>query len=339
MLGTSQPRGRSAWWLLAATLALVALVTAGLLVGSDTIGLSTAVQALTAFDGSREHLVIRDIRLPRTLLGLAVGAALAVAGAVMQGLTRNPLASPSVFGVSAGASFAVVLGMYTGAVTSQLGQAGLAMAGAATAAVTVYLIGAGRTGSASSTPLRTALGGAVLTTALSAWTYTVMSVSRRTADEARFWLTGSLVGRPLDTLYSVLPILVLGLVLAFATTRSLNNLALGEENAVALGTSLTRTRVLAGLAVTALAGGSVAAAGPIAFVGLAVPHLVRLAVGVDHRRLLLGCLLVGPTLLITADLVGRVVARPGEIDAGIVTALLGAPVLIALARKAKVGRA
>ncbi|KWX00161.1 iron ABC transporter permease [Carbonactinospora thermoautotrophica] len=325
-------RARAAALLVVAVVALCGCVLLSLFVGSRGIGPRAVVEAFTAYDGSTAHLVVREIRLPRTLLGVVVGAGLAVAGALMQGLTRNPLASPSVLGVSSGAAFAVVLAIYLLGIDSPLGYVWFAVLGALTCAVGVHVI-AGR---AQAGPVRLALSGAVLSTMLSSWSYTLMALNKRTADEARFWLAGSLAGRPLDVVYVITPFLAVGVVLALALIRPLNALALGDEAAVSLGVRPARARVLGGAAVVLLAGGAVAGAGPIAFVGLAVPHLVRLVTGPDHRWLVPGCLLAGPVLLLAADMAGRVVMAPLELEVGIVTAFLGAPALFLLARYAKV---
>ncbi|QIS14077.1 FecCD family ABC transporter permease [Nocardia arthritidis] len=310
-------------------------VLLSLLIGARAIDPAAALEALVRGDGSREGLVIRDIRLPRTALGVLAGAGLAVAGALLQGLTRNPLAEPGVLGVSSGAAFAVVLAIYVAGVGTPLGTAGSALLGAGVASAVVY---AGYAGRGAVTPIRLALIGAALSVMLSSWSYTLMSLDKRTADEARFWLTGSLAGRPMTVSLAVAPFIVAGLVLAIALARPLNLLALGDDAATALGARPVPVRVIGGIAVALLAGGAVAGAGPIAFVGLAVPHLMRLLLGRDHRILLAGCALAGPVLLLGADIVGRILLRPMEIEAGIVTALMGAPVLIGLAIRARAGR-
>ena len=270
------------------------------------------------------------MRLPPTLVGLAVGAALAVAGALMQGLTRNPLASPETLGVGQGAALAVVLAIYLAGISSPYGYVWFAILGAVAATVGVYALAGARSGG--QTTVRLALSGAVLATVAASWTGTVMTLDRRTLDEARFWLVGSLVGRPVEVLLAVAPFLAAGAVLAVLLVRPLDALALGEDAAVALGINPLRARLLGAGAVMLLAGGAVAAAGPLAFVGLAVPHIVRRVTGPDHRLLLAGSALVGPVLLLLADVLGRVVMRPLELEVGIVTAFLGAPVLIALVR-------
>lgn len=315
---------------LGAVVILGLAVAASLFLGARLLSPIEVVRALTAGDATTATLVVADLRLPRTLLGLLAGAGLAVAGAVMQGITRNPIASPSVLGINAGASFAVVAAVYLFGVTGAVGYAGFALLGAAVAAVVAYALA---TAGAASSPTRLALAGAVIATMLSAWTTTVLVLSGRTLEEARHWLAGSLVSRGTDVLAVSAPLIGLGLVLALALSRSLDALALGDEQAASLGVHPTRIRLWGALAVVLLAGASVAAAGPIAFVGLAVPHAVRLVTGGDHARLLPACALAGPVLLLGADVLGRLVARPAELEVGIVTAVIGAPVLIALARR------
>ena len=327
-------RRTGAWWLPIGLVALLVAVALSFLVGARAINPAVTLDALLDFDGSAEHIIIRQIRLPRTLLALAVGAALAVAGGLMQGLTRNPLASPEVLGINAGAAFAVVLAIYLVGITTPYGYVWFAIVGAGISAVVVYLLaGAGR---GAATPIRLALSGAVLAAAASSWTLTVMSLDERTLDEARFWIAGSIAGRPIGVLLAVLPFLAVGAALAVLLVRPLDALAIGDDAAAALGFDPVRYRLLGALAVTLLAGGAVAAAGPLAFIGLAAPHLARQLVGAEHRLLLPACALLGPTLLLLADVVGRIVLIPLELEVGIVTALLGAPVLIVLARRARV---
>ncbi|MFJ8433295.1 FecCD family ABC transporter permease [Kitasatospora sp. NPDC094019] len=316
---------------LVAGLGLLALCAAlSLAIGSRTIPLDTVVEALTGGQHGGDADVVTGLRVPRTLIGLAVGAALGVAGAVAQGVTRNPLASPVTLGINAGASFAVVAAIHTFELTRPVEYVWFAFAGAAVAAVAAYAMS--RSGG-DLDPVRLALGGTVLTVVLTSWTSALMLASHRTLDEARFWLAGSVAGRHLDTLVPVLPFLLLGLVASFAVAPSLNALALGDESAQSLGVPVARVRMVGGLAVVLLAGSAVAVAGPVAFIGLAAPHLVRPLLGNDHRLLLPGCLIVGPVLLLTADVLGRMVARPSELEVGIVTAFLGAPLLAVLARR------
>lgn len=301
-----------------------------LALGARSVPLSTVAGALFGDAHGRDALVVTGLRLPRTVIGLAVGAALGVAGAVAQGITRNPLASPTTLGINAGAGFAVVVAIYVLHLNSPAEYMWFAFAGAAGAAVFAQAL-ARRAGDID--PVRLALGGTVLQLVLLSWTSAVMLASQRTLDEARFWLAGSLAGRTLDVLWPVLPTLVLGLLLALAVSPALNALALGDDSAQALGVPVAWIRLAGGIAVVLLAGSAVAVAGPVAFIGLAAPHLVRPLVGSDHRMLVPACLVAGPLLLLAADVLGRLVVRPSELEVGIVTAFLGAPLLALLARK------
>lgn len=316
-----------------ALLAVVVLLS--LRVGSMPLSTGEVVAAFTAYDGSNAHLIVRELRLPRTLIGLGVGAGLAVAGVVMQTVTRNALASPAVLGINSGAAFAVVTAVFLFGVSTPAGYIWFAFAGALAAAALVVAIGSA--GPSGATPVKLALAGAVLTALLSAWIQAVLILDQRTLDQVRYWLVGSLAGRDLAVFAQVAPFLAVGLLVALAMARSLNAVALGEDLAAALGQRVARVRVLAAAVVVVLAGAGVAAAGPIAFVGLAVPHGARLLVGPDHRWLLPLAAVGGPTLLLAADVLARVVARPSEIEVGIVTAIVGAPVLVHLVRTRRLG--
>jgi iron complex transport system permease protein len=310
---------------------LAVAVALSVALGSVRIGLGDVIAALTSFDGSDEHVIVRDMRVPRTLVGLAVGTGLALSGALMQGLTRNALADPGILGISQGASLAVVLAILTLGVSSTAGYVWFAFAGAAIAAVVVHLLGGA--GDARSAPVTLALAGSALAAFLMAITSAVLVLDATTLDQYRFWVVGSLAGRDMDVFWSVIPFLAAGLLLALCAGRWLNALGLGEDVARSLGLRLGAVRALVAVAVVLLAGASVAAAGPIGFVGLAVPHAVRLVVGTDWRWVLAYCALTGPVLLLTADVVGRLVVPPGELQVGIVTALVGVPVFVALARR------
>lgn len=312
-----------------AALALCAALSLAL--GTRPVPLATVVDALLGADTGRDALVVTGIRLPRTVIGIVVGAALALAGAVAQGVTRNPLASPTTLGVNAGAALAVVAAIHLLGLTRPAEFLPFALTGAALAAVAVFALARG---SGDLDPVRLALSGTVLAAVFAAWTSAVLLASEQTLDEARFWLVGSIASRGLDMLVPVATPLAAGALLAFAVAPALNALALGDESAAALGVPVSRTRLLGGLAVVLLAASAVAVAGPIAFVGLAAPHLVRPFLGHDHRLLLPGCLIAGPVLLLAADVLGRMILRPTEIEVGIVTAFLGAPLLAVLARKA-----
>ncbi|MBW3578135.1 MAG: iron ABC transporter permease [Actinobacteria bacterium] len=312
---------------------VVALAIAGLLslrIGSVSLTTGEVLGAFTDFDGSNAHLIVRSLRLPRTVIGIGVGAALAAAGVVMQAITRNALASPSVLGINSGAAFGVVTAVFVLGVSSPSVYLWFAFAGALGAAALVYLVGS--VGASGPTPVKLVLAGAVVTALLSAWISTVLIFDQRSLDEVRSWLAGSLAGRDLATFGHVAPFLAVGLVVAFALARSLNTISLGEDVAANLGQNVAVVRGASTVVVVLLAGAAVAAAGPVGFVGLAVPHAVRTVVGPDHRWLLPVSVVGGPVLVLGADVLGRVVARPSEVQVGIVTAIIGAPVLIHLVR-------
>ncbi|MEU1474634.1 iron ABC transporter permease [Streptomyces sp. NPDC005760] len=310
--------------------ALALCAALSLALGARSVPLPTVADALFGDAHGRDALVVTGLRLPRTVLGLAVGAALGVAGAVAQAITRNPLASPTTLGINAGAGFAVVVAIFALKLDSPGEYVWFAFAGAAAAALFAQAL-ARRAGDID--PVRLALGGTVLQLVLLSWTSAVMLLNQRTLDEARFWLAGSLAGRDLDVLWPVLPTLVLGLLTSLALSPALNALALGDDAAQSLGVPVARIRLAGGIAVVLLAGSAVAVAGPVAFIGLAAPHLVRPLLGGDHRLLIPGCLIAGPLLLLSADVIGRLVIRPSELEAGLVTAFLGAPLLALLARR------
>ncbi|MBX5441275.1 MAG: iron chelate uptake ABC transporter family permease subunit [Solirubrobacteraceae bacterium] len=315
---------------------LVLLAGASVAVGTRSIDLATVVDALLHGGHGEEGVIVRDLRVPRTLLGLAVGVALGLAGALMQALTRNPLADPGLLGVNAGAAAAVVVAVGLLGVGSLTGYVWFAFAGAALAAVVVHAIGAAGRGGAG--PVRLALAGTAVTAALTAFTQAVTLMDRDAFDRWRAWSVGALGGRDADTLAQVAPFLVAGALLALALGRALNAIALGDETGRALGARVGRTRLLGALAVTLLCGAATAAIGPILFVGLTVPHVARAIAGADQRWVLAFSTVLAPALLLAADVVGRVVARPGELQAGIVTALLGAPVFIAIVRRRRIAR-
>jgi iron complex transport system permease protein len=301
---------------------------ASLVLGAAEIAPQTVWQALFQFDGSTDHLIIRTVRLPRAILAVVVGAALAVAGAITQGLTRNPLAAPDILGINVGAALAMVLAVFIGG--SGGSYVGFAFAGAAIAAVTVYWLGSmGRSGL---TPLKLVIAGAALSYLLGSLTTGILILSQRTLDDIRFWLAGSLAGQDLATLLPVLPYVAAGLAGSLALGRQLTLLSLGDDVAQGLGLQTAWVKVVAAIVVVLLAGSAVALAGPIGFVGLVVPHLVRFGVGVDYRWILPYAMLTGGILLSVADIAARLVIRPQELPVGIMTALVGAPFFIYLAR-------
>ena len=317
--------------LVTALVVLLAAVMASLAIGSLSIPVREVIAALTAFDDSDAHVIVTELRVPRTEIGLLVGAALGAAGALMQGVTRNPLAEPGILGINAGAAFAVVLAIFLLNVSSVVVYAWFALLGAGLTAVLLYVLGAsGRDGA---TPIKLALAGAVLTALLTALTSAVLVFDTQTLDEFRFWIVGSIAGRDAGVALSVAPFIGTGLLVALLAGRWLNALALGDDVARSLGQHVGWARAASGVGFVLLAGGAVAAAGPIAFVGLTVPHVARALVGPDYRWIVPYSIVMGAILLLASDVIGRVVAPPGELEVGVVTAVLGAPFFIWLVRR------
>ena len=331
MPDTTTARGRLATGLLALVALLVVVVLLGIAVGARSIALPDVWAALVSPSGGEDDAVVRSLRLPRTLLGVLAGAALGVAGALIQGHTRNPLADPGLLGVSAGAAFAVCVAVYAFGISSLTGSVWFALAGALVASVVVFALGT--LGDSGGTPVTLALAGAAVSAFLTALTSALVLTDQSTLDAYRFWVVGSLVGRGGDVAGQVLPFLAVGLLLALVNARALNTLQLGEDVARGLGQRIGLARVTGVAAVTLLTGAAVAVTGPLAFVGLVVPHLARAITGPDHRWLLPYAALLGALLLVAADVAGRVVARPGELPVGLVLAVVGAPFFIALVRR------
>ncbi|WP_067831663.1 FecCD family ABC transporter permease [Actinomadura kijaniata] len=318
--------------------ALALAVLASLAVGSRGIAPDRVLAALldpgaVAPGASGDVEIVRSMRVPRTVTGLAVGAGLAVAGVLMQALTRNPLADPRIMGVTSGASLGVVAAITLFGLTTLPAYVWFGVVGAALAGALVYALSARTRDGAS--PVTLALAGTALDASLTGVVVGVLTVNAQTFDQYRFWAVGSLAGRPPEVALWVLPFVAAGLAVAFGVARGLDALALGDDMARGLGRDVGRTRLLAAVAAVLLTGAAVAAAGPIGFVGLAVPHLARALTGTDHRRVLVVSLLLGPALLLAADVLGRLITPPAEVRAGVVTALLGAPFLILLVRRAR----
>ncbi|ATE56115.1 FecCD family ABC transporter permease [Actinosynnema pretiosum] len=322
--------------LLLALAALALVVALSLWVGTKSIPFTQTWSLLQADDGSGDAAIIRDVRVPRAALGLLAGVSLGLSGALMQALTRNPLADPGLLGVNMGAAAAIVTAIAFLGITSASGYLWFSLAGAAVSAVAVYVLGA--TGRGTVTPDRLVLSGAALTAVLYAYTSAVLLLNAQTFQSFRFWNVGSLAGRTAETVWQIAPLVVAGVLTALLLGRSLNALALGESTGRALGASPTRTRALGVVAITLMAGAATAAAGPISFLGLTVPHIARAAAGTDQRWVLAYSAVLSPVLLLGADVVGRVVIAPQEVEVGIVTALLGAPVFIALCRRRKLAQ-
>ncbi|WP_369139206.1 FecCD family ABC transporter permease [Modestobacter versicolor] len=331
LLRGAGPRVLGLWVLVALVVVTCALSIA---VGTRSIGLGTVWQAL--LDGSTpgdETVIVRELRVPRTLLGLLAGVSLGISGALMQGHTRNPLGDPGLLGVTAGASLAVVLSIWLLGVASPSGYVWFAFLGALLGSVAVYLIGSSGRGGA--TPVSLALAGSAMSYLIYALVQAITIRETEALDSFRFWVVGALAGRDADVVTQVAPFVVVGVVLALVNAPALNLLGLGEDVARGLGQRIWLARAVGLLSITLLTGAATAACGPIAFVGLVVPHVARTITGPDHRWLIPYSGLLGVVFLLLADVFGRVVARPGELQVGIVLAVVGAPFFIALVRRRK----
>ncbi len=319
-----------------AAMALLAIAVAlSLAIGSRTIDIGTVWGALTDLDPENpEQLIVRELRLSRTTIGILAGAALAVAGALMQSLTRNPFADPGLLGINAGASVAVVTALTLGLTSGFASQVPVAFIGAGIAAVLVYAIGA--RGAAAGTPVRLALAGVALTALLTSVTYAILLMDQATLDQYRMWVAGSLTGRQSEDITALIPLVVITIGAALFISRPLQAVALGEDTARALGVNIALTRTFVIVIVTLLAASATAAAGPIVFVGLAVPHLARALVGASLPWLVTVSALGGAALVLLCDVVGRVIARPSEIGVGLTTAAIGGLIFALMARRMKV---
>ncbi|MDT0437630.1 MULTISPECIES: iron ABC transporter permease [Streptomyces] len=314
--------------LLLSVVLLVLVALASIAIGAKELSLPQVWHGLFDDSGTYGDVVVAE-RVSRTVLGLLAGAALGLSGAVLQALTRNPLADPGLLGINAGASAAVVTAMTFFGVTSLSGYVWFAFAGAAAVGALVWVLG----GSRGATPVRLALAGTAISAALYGYLQAVMITDRAALGKMRFWTVGSIASATNETILQVLPFLAAGTLLALSLARPLNAMAMGDDTAKALGAHLNRTRALAMLAATVLCGAATAACGPIVFVGLMVPHIVRSFTGPDLRWILPYATVLSPVLLLGSDVVGRIVARPSELQVGIVTAIIGGPVFIFLVRR------
>lgn len=318
---------------LAALLVLLAAAgAASMIYGRTEITVSTAVEAFKHYDEeSTPHIVLRTERLPRTVIAAVVGASLAVAGALMQALTRNPLASPSVFGINAGAIFFIVLANVVLSVSSLNTMMWFGFTGAAIAAAVVYALGSiGRDGL---TPIKVVLAGTAITALFSSFTQAVLVLDGTGLQEVLFWLAGSVSGRTLEMLYPVLPYMAVGVLAALFMGRAINLLLTGDDIAKGMGQNVVLVKTAMGVVTVLLAGGAVAVAGSIGLVGLVVPHIMRTLVGNDYRWLIPYSLIGGAVLLLFADVAARLIILPGELPLGIMTALIGGPFFVYIARK------
>ncbi|MDP3951506.1 iron ABC transporter permease [Microbacterium sp.] len=328
-----RPQRLRVLWLIVTAAVLIVLMLLSVAIGSREVSWDDIVAGLFgSTDTLGEAAVVT--RIPRTMLAVIVGAALGLSGAVMQGVTRNPLADPGILGINMGASLAVVIGIAWFGLSSADGYLWVAILGAGITAVFVYSVGSlGRGGA---TPLKLALAGAATAAALSSFVTAVYLPRGDISGIVRSWLIGGVGGATWGPIQQMLPFLVVGLLICLLSARGLNSLALGDDLAAGLGERVALVRGSAALGAVLLCGAATAIAGPIAFVGLMIPHACRLLVGVDHRWLLPFSAVAGAGLVVAADILGRIVARPSEIDVGIITAIIGAPVFIAIVRRQKV---
>ncbi|MDX3234530.1 iron ABC transporter permease [Streptomyces sp. ME03-5709C] len=327
----ARPTSRRIAWLVGCAVMLLIAVLLSLAVGSRQIAPAEVVQALLHGGSSDNAQVVRALRVPRTVIGVLAGAALAVAGTVMQGITRNPIAEPGILGVSQGASVGVVCAIAFLGVHTLTGYVWFAFVGAAIATVAVYGVAAG--GYRGASPVKLALAGAATNAFLASVVSGIVTTDAHALDEFRFWQVGSISGRGSDVISQIWPFVAAGLLLVAALARGLDALALGDDAAKGLGHNVALLRVLGAVGATVLTGAAVAAVGPIAFTGLAVPHIARALVGAAHRWVLPVAALLGPVMILASDVLGRIVFPPSEVPVAVMTALLGVPFLIALVRR------
>ncbi|WP_430343571.1 FecCD family ABC transporter permease [Rossellomorea marisflavi] len=311
---------------------LIAFIALSIVYGYTDTSWKAAFDTFMEPDGSTEHLVIQNIRLPRALIAAAVGASLAISGVLMQTLTKNPLASPGIFGINAGGGFMVVMAVTLFGVTSLQSFAWLSFLGAAIAAVGVFIIG-GASGSNGLTPMKLTLAGAAITAMFSSFTQGLLVLNEAALEQVLFWLAGSVQARSLEILAGVFPYILAGWILALMIAGKMNILAMGEDVAKGLGVKTNILKVISLVAVVLLAGGSVAVAGPIGFIGIVIPHIARKMIGVDHRWLIPYSGLLGAILLLAADIGARYIIMPQEVPVGVMTAVIGAPFFVYVARR------
>jgi iron complex transport system permease protein len=317
--------------MLVALFLLILFMCASIVYGYTDTNWKMALNAFTNFNGSNEHIIITSVRLPRSLIAAAVGASLAIAGVLMQTLTKNPLASPGIFGVNAGAGFAVVVSVTIFSVGNLSVFTWIAFLGAAISAISVYFIGSfGREGL---TPMKLTLAGAAMTAMFSSFTQGLLVINEAALEQVLFWLAGSVQGRKLEILASVLPYLLIGWAGSWLISTRMNVLSMGDDVAKGLGINTVFLKVIVGILVVLLSGGAVAVAGPIGFIGIVIPHIARSIIGIDHRWVIPLSGLLGGILLVTADILARYVIIGEEVPVGIMTAIIGTPFFIYIARK------
>ncbi|MDE3840050.1 iron ABC transporter [Bacillus methanolicus] len=321
---------------LIAIVLLFLLMCASIVYGYTDTTWKMAIDAFTNFNGSNEHLVIQSARVPRAFIAAAVGASLAISGVLMQTLTKNPLASPDIFGVNAGAGVAVVIGVTMLSIGNLHFFTWLSFLGAALATISVYLVGSiGREGL---TPMKLTLAGAAMTAMFSSFTQGLLVLNEAALEQVLFWLAGSVSGRKMENLIAILPYLAAGWIASLFIAAKLNVLSMGEDVAKGLGLNTVLLKIGIGMIVILLSGGAVAVAGPIGFIGMIVPHLTRFIVGIDHRWVIPFSGVLGGVLLIAADIASRYILMPREVPVGVMTAIIGTPFFIYIARKGFNGR-
>ncbi len=324
-------RSYKAIGLLTAFILLGIAMACSVLFGLHTYSWNQVITAYTHYEGSNEHIIIQTVRVPRSLIAALVGGSLAVAGALMQAITRNPLASPSIFGVNAGAAFALVIAVSLFDISGLTSLTWVAFLGAAVSACLVYFLGSiGRDGM---TPIKIILAGSALTAFFAALTQGILLSSGKAFDQVLFWLVGSVAGRTMEMFQAVFPYMLVALIGALVLSPHINVLDMGEDVAKGLGQRTVLIKAAAAIVIVILAGGSVAVAGPVVFIGIIIPHIVRALVGTDHRWLLPYCAVLGALLLVSADIGARFIAMPKEVHVGVTTALLGVPFFVYIARK------
>lgn len=328
--------GQRWFGLFIAIILMLFLMAASIVYGYTDTTWKMAIEALTNFNGSNEHIVIQSVRIPRAFIAAAVGASLAISGVLMQTVTKNPLASPDIFGVNAGAGVAVVIAVTVFSIGSLQLFTWLSFAGAAVAAISVYAIGSvGREGL---TPMKLTLAGAAMTALFASFTQGILVLNEAALDQVLFWLAGSVAGRSIDNLIAVLPYLIGGWIISLIIASKMNVLSMGEDVAKGLGLNTALLKITIGIIVILLSGGAVAVAGPIGFIGIVVPHLSRSIVGIDHRWVIPFSGLLGGVLLLAADIASRYILMPQEVPVGVMTAIIGTPFFIYIARKGFNGR-
>ncbi len=314
-----------------AMLLLLVLMSLSIVYGYTDTTWKIAIDAFTEFDGSNEHIIIQSVRLPRALIAAAVGASLAIAGVLLQTLTKNPLAAPEIFGINAGAGFAVVIAVSLLSISNLQFFTWISFIGAAVSFILVYIIGSiGREGL---TPMKLTLAGAAMSAMFASMTQGFLVLNETALEQVLFWLAGSVSGRKLETLTAVLPYFIAGWIFSLLIAGKMNVLSMGEDVAKGLGLKTGMLKLGAGIIVVLLSGGAVAVAGPIGFLGIVIPHVTRAVVGIDHRWVIPFAGLFGGMLLLAADIAARYIIMPQEVPVGVMTAVIGTPFFVYIARR------